>query len=157
MPIFIENRQLVTPGEIIAEGKFGIGSNVYRKEKQVVSQVIGLVNIYDNKISVVPLKGQYSPRVGDMVIGIVEEVSLNSWLVDISSPYPGVMKTSTAIKKRFDPVRDRARDFFDVGDVVAAKILSFDRTRDPMLTLWENNRYGAGFLGKLSGGRIIEV
>ena len=159
MPILIQDRSMVTPGDVIAEGDFSIGSHVYRREKKVVSQVIGLVTIKDNFVSVVPLKGKYLPRVGDLVIGKVTDVSLSTWIVDIASPYPGVMRTSTSLTRRFDPIKDKTRKIFDVGEVLVAKVYSFDRTRDPMLTLRSDNRGGGNspYLGKLVGGRVIDV
>lgn len=159
MTILIKDRSMVTPGEVIAEGDFTIGSHVYRKEKKIVSQVIGLVTIKDNQVSVVPLKGKYLPRVGDLVIGKVIDVSLSAWTVDIASPYPGIMRTSVSLDRRFDPVKDQTRKLFDVGDVIVAKVFSFDRTRDPTLTLRQENRSGGSspYLGKLVGGRVIEV
>jgi exosome complex component RRP4 len=158
MSILIKDRSMVTPGEVIAEGDYSVGSNVYRKEKQIVSQVIGLVTIKDNRISVVSLKGKYFPRVGDLVVGKVTDVSLSSWVVDIESPYPGILRSSSSLDRRFDPVKDQTRKIFDVGDVVVAKIFSFDRTRDPTLTLRNDNRSQSGpYLGKLTGGRVIKV
>ena len=159
MPIIIQDRAMVTPGEVIAEGDFTIGTHVYRRDKKIISQVIGLVTIKDNQVSVVPLKGKYLPRVGDLVIGKVIDVSLSSWIVDIASPYPGVMRTSVSLDRRFDPVKDQTRKIFDVGDVLVAKVLSYDRTRDPTLTLRSNNRSGGSspYLGKLVGGRIVDV
>ena len=159
MPILIQDRSMVTPGDVIAEGDFSIGSHVYRREKKVVSQVIGLVTIKDNFVSVVPLKGKYLPRVGDLVIGKVTDVSLSTWIVDIASPYPGVMRTSTSLTRRFDPIKDKTRRIFDVGEVLVAKVYSFDRTRYPVLTIRSDNR-GCGntpYLGKLVGGRVIDV
>ncbi|MFW9922739.1 MAG: exosome complex RNA-binding protein Rrp4 [Candidatus Thorarchaeota archaeon] len=158
MSIKIPDRGMVTPGDIIAEGDFTIGPNVYRREKKIVSQVIGLVTIKDNQVSVVPLKGKYLPRVGDLVVGKVLDVSLNSWTVDIASPYPGILKTSTSLDRRFDPVKDQTRKLFDVGDVVVAKVFSFDRTRDPVLSLRSDSRSSSNpYLGKLVGGRVVEV
>ncbi len=158
MSILIKDRSMVTPGEVIAEGDFVIGPNVYRKGKQIISQVIGLVTIKDNNISVVSLKGKYFPRVGDLVVGKVTDVSLSSWTVDIESPYPGILRTSISLDRRFDPVKDQTRKILDVGDVVVAKIYSFDRTRDPTLTLRNENRSQSGpYLGKLTGGRVIKV
>ncbi|MGC9780558.1 MAG: RNA-binding protein [Candidatus Heimdallarchaeota archaeon] len=159
MTILIQDRSMVTPGEVIAEGEYHLGSNVYRQDKKIVSQVIGLVTVKDNQISVVSLKGKYIPRVGDLVVGKITDVSLNSWTVDISSPYPGILRPSSSLDRRFDPLKDQTRKIFDVGDVIVAKVFTFDRTRDPSLTLRNDNRSGSGgpYLGKLSGGRIIDV
>ena len=100
MTILIQDRSMVTPGEVIAEGEFTIGTNVYREEKKIISQVIGLVTIKDNQISVVSLKGKYIPRVGDLVIGKVTDVSLSTWVVDIASPYPGILRPASSLNKR---------------------------------------------------------
>ncbi|NHJ85273.1 MAG: RNA-binding protein [Asgard group archaeon] len=158
MTIIINDRNMATPGEVIADGDYTIGPNVYRDGKKIVSQVIGLVTIKDNNISVVSLKGKYIPRVGDLVIGKVIDVALSTWTVDISSPYPGVLRPASSLDRRFDPVKDQTRKFFDVGDVIVAKVYSFDRTRDPNLTLRNDSRSQSNpYLGKLVGGRVIEV
>ena len=158
MTILIKDRSMATPGDIIAEGDYTVGSNVYRRDNKIVSQVIGLVTIRDKQINVVSLKGKYLPRVGDLVIGKVIDVSLNSWTVDILSPYPGILKPTSSIDRRFDPVKDQTRKIFDVGDVLVAKIFSYDRTRDPVLTMRSDNRSGSSpYLGKLTGGRIVDV
>ena len=115
MPVLIKDRSMVTPGEAIAEGEYLLGSNVYRKEKQIISQVIGLVTIKDNHISVVSLKGKYFPRVGDLVIGKVTDVSLSSWVVDIESPYPGIIRSSSSLDRRFDPVKDQTTTAQRIG------------------------------------------
>jgi len=158
MPILIQNRKMVTPGEVIAEGEYTIGQNTYRDEKKIFSKVIGLVTVKENHISVVSLKGKYLPRVGDLVIGKVIDASLSTWIVDILSPYPGVLRPSSSLDRRFDPVKDQTRKIFDVGDIIVAKVFSFDRTRDPVLTLRDNSRsQSTPYLGKLNGGRIVDV
>ncbi|MHA1211740.1 MAG: exosome complex RNA-binding protein Rrp4 [Candidatus Heimdallarchaeota archaeon] len=158
MPILIQDRKMVTPGEVIAEGEYTIGQNTYRDEKKIFSKVIGLVTVKENHISVVSLKGKYLPRVGDLVIGKVTDASLSTWIVDILSPYPGVLRPSSSLDRRFDPVKDQTRKIFDVGDIIVAKVFTFDRTRDPVLTLRDNNRsQSTPYLGKLNGGRIVDV
>jgi len=48
-------------------------------------------------------------------------------------------------------MKDDIRREFDVGDMLAAEVIAFNRTRDPVLST-----KGRG-LGKLRGGRIIEI
>lgn len=48
-------------------------------------------------------------------------------------------------------MKDDIRQQFDVGDMLAAEVIAFNRTRDPVLSV-----KGRG-LGKLRGGRIIEI
>jgi exosome complex component RRP4 len=86
-----------------------------------------------------------------MVIGIVEDVALTSWTVNIGGPYAGVLLASNAIRGRFDPIRDDARRIYDLGDVIRAEVVSFDRTRDPQLV----TKYKG--LGRLRGGLTLET
>jgi exosome complex component RRP4 len=48
-------------------------------------------------------------------------------------------------------MKDDIRTQFDVGDMLAAEVIAFNRTRDPVLSV-----KGRG-LGKLREGRIIEI
>ncbi|RMG33737.1 MAG: RNA-binding protein [Methanobacteriota archaeon] len=103
------------------------------------------------KISVRPLKGRYYPKVGDIVIGLVEDVALTSFSVNIGGPYPAILLVSNATNAPFDPIKDDARKIFKAGDAIRAEIISFDRTKDPQLNATKEG------LGKLVGGRIIDV
>ena len=81
MSTFYEKRQLVLPGDLLAEGDYMTGENTYKEENKIYSTRIGLVD-YDNKrIYVVALKSFYIPAVGDTVIGKVTEVGMSSWKI----------------------------------------------------------------------------
>jgi len=89
--------------------------------------------------------------VGDLVIGKVINTTIVSWKVDINSAYTATLHATTVLDRSFNPLKDDIRRHFDIGDVLAAEISAFNRTRDPVLSL-----KGRG-LGKLRGGRIIEI
>ena len=62
MPAFFENKQIVTPGDLLAEGEYVAGENAYLEEGKVFAQRTGLVE-YDNKrVNVVALRSFYVPR-----------------------------------------------------------------------------------------------
>ncbi|MHA1264209.1 MAG: exosome complex RNA-binding protein Rrp4 [Candidatus Helarchaeota archaeon] len=88
---------------------------------------------------------------GDLVIGKVINTTIVSWKVDINSAYTATLHATTVLDRSFNPLKDDIRRHFDIGDVLAAEISAFNRTRDPVLSL-----KGRG-LGKLRGGRIIEI
>src|SRR4030066_2598500 len=48
MPMFFEKKQLVTPGELLAEGYYLAGENTYVEENKVYASRIGLVD-WENK------------------------------------------------------------------------------------------------------------
>ena len=146
-----EDDSIVTPGELLATGSYESGSGVSQEGENYFANIVGVFSVKDDKLRVRPLKGRYYPKVGDKIIGTVEDVNLTSWVVDIRGPYKGYLLASNAIKGRFDPIKDDARRIYDVGDVIKAEVISFDRTRDPMLS----TKFPR--LGKVEGGRIIEV
>ena len=151
MSLFIEHQEIVVPGQKLAEGEYKGGDGTFQEENLIYSSYVGLALVRDKKINVRPLKGNYLPAIGDMVIGYIEDVMLTSWIVNIDGPYSGVLLASNAIRGRFDPIRDDARRIYDTGDVIRAEIISFDRTRDPQLV----TKYQG--LGKLRGGRVLET
>ena len=103
-----------------------------------------------NRVFVVPLKGGYIPRVGDLVAGRIVDIGLSGWNVEIRSPYEAMLPASETPGPR-GPRRQDLSSTFEVGDMVIAEILAFDRTRDPLLTA-----KGPG-LGKVATGRVVEI
>ena len=97
------------------------------------------------------LKAFYIPMVGDTVIGKVIEVMLSGWIVDIRAPYVALLRASDALERPVRPQRDDLPALFDVGDMMIAKIVAYDRTRDPLLTVLERG------LGKVTRGQTIEI
>jgi len=151
LSLLVEKRQLVMPGDVLAEGDFNPGENTYREGGKIYSSLIGLANIAGKNVYVVALKGFYMPVVGDLVIGKVIDLRLGGWIVDINAPYTAVLPTSEAFDRSFNSRRDEMASYLDVGDLVLAKVIVFDRTRDPQLTIKE------GGLGKVSKGRLVRV
>jgi len=151
LPFFCENRQIVTPGDVLAEGDYLAGDNTFKDDERVYASRLGLVEYKGKKVQVVALNNFYIPSVGDLVIGKVVEVDLHGWTVDIYSPYKGNLRASEALNRPFRPQRDELSEFLDVGDLILAQIIAFDRTRDPSLTTREPE------LGKITYGQIVRV
>jgi len=145
-----EANQVVAPGELLADGDHQLGENAYRIGTQIFSACIGLLEVDGNRVFVVPLKGGYIPRVGDLVAGRIVDIGLSGWSVDILAPYPAMLPASETPGPR-GPRRRDLSETFDVGDMVLAQVLVFDRTRDPLLTI-----KGPG-LGKVATGRVVEI
>jgi len=151
MPIYIESRQLVTPGDLIAEGDYIAGENTYAEDKKIYASRIGIVEYEDKKVNVVALRAFYIPRVGDIVIGTVVEVGFNGWTVDINAPYQAILRASDVLSRPFKPQQDELSQFLDIGDLIVAKITAYDRAHDPQLTVGEPG------LGKITRGQIIRI
>jgi exosome complex component RRP4 len=151
LSLLVERRTLVLPGDALAEGDFNPGENTYREGGKIYASLIGLANISGKNVYVVALRGFYMPLVGDLVIGNVVDLRLNGWVVNINAPYTAMLSTSEAFDRSFNSRRDEMSDYLDVGDLVIAKVVAFDRTRDPQLTIKEQG------LGKVERGRIVQV
>lgn len=147
----VERKQLVAPGEILAEGKYVSGENVHREGDRLFSSKVGVVEIDGDRLGVVPLKGCYVPHVNDIVVGRITDIVMSGWMVDIDAPYPALLPASEAFAPRTPRSRMDLSKMFDVGDLVVSKILAFDRTRDPLVTA-----KGPG-LGRVSSGRVVKV
>jgi exosome complex component RRP4 len=151
MPVFYETRQIVTPGDLLAENEYINGENTYKENGKIYATRVGLFHHEEKRIYVVALKSFYIPMVGDTIVGKVLEVTLGGWIVDIRAPYVAMLRASDALERPFKPQKDDLPSLFDVGDMVVAKIVAYDRTRDPLLTVLERG------LGKVTRGQIIEI
>jgi len=151
MPVFYEKKQLVTPGDLLAENEYINGENTYKENGKIYATRVGLFASEDKRVYVVALKSFYVPMAGDTVIGKVLEVTLGGWVVDIRAPYLAMLRASDALERPFKPQKDDLPSLFDVGDIIIAKIVACDRTRDPLLTVLERG------LGKVTRGQIIEI
>ncbi|MBC7130624.1 KH domain-containing protein [Candidatus Bathyarchaeota archaeon] len=105
----------------------------------------------DNKVNVVALRAFYSPKVGDTVIGTVVEVGFSGWMVDINAPYLAILRVSEVLKRPFKPQKDELTKILDVGDLILAKIISYDRTQNPQLSVSEPG------MGKITRGQIVKI
>jgi exosome complex component RRP4 len=151
MPVFFEKKQLVTPGELLAEGEYLAGENTYLEGNKVFAQRIGLADAENKKVNVVALRAFYVPKAGDIVIGTVIEVGFNGWTVDIKSPYTALLRASDVLSRPFKPQNDELSQVLNAGDLIVAKIASYDRAHDPQLTVSEPG------LGKITRGQIMRV
>jgi exosome complex component RRP4 len=78
-------KKIVVPGEVITEQRKKMGEHVYSFNGKIYSDVIGIIDDESVFASVVPLKGCYIPKYGDIVIGLVVTELFSGFLVDIGS------------------------------------------------------------------------
>ena len=151
LPIFFEKREIVVPGDLLAEGDYIAGENTFKEGNRIYASRVGLIEYANKKIQVVALRAFYVPRVGDTVIGKIVEVGVSGWIVDINSPYMALLRASDVLEKGFNPRKDDLTAIYDVGDMIIAKIVSYDRTQNPLLTVNERG------LGKITRGQIVQI
>jgi exosome complex component RRP4 len=152
-------RRYVVPGDRIIDGNFRPLMNVIRVGDSIISTRIGIAESGRDGIKVIPLSGIYIPRVNDIVIGKIIDHSSLSWEVDINSCFSAHLPAQDIFGRDFSPARDDMNKQLAIGDLITARIIAFDRTRDPMLTVQDRDlgRIPRGELLKISATRVPRV
>jgi exosome complex component RRP4 len=151
MPTFFEPKQIATPGDLIADGDYVAGENTYKEQEKIYASRTGLVEYDNKKVSIVALKAFYIPKPGDLIIGTVVEIGFNGWTIDLNAPYQAFLRPSDVLSRPFKPQRDELSQVLDLGDLVVAKVVSYDRTHDPQITVAEPG------LGKITRGQVLRI
>ncbi len=144
-------RRYVIPGDKIIEGNYKPLMNVMKSGDYLISTRIGIAEAGKDGVKVIPLSGVYIPRVNDLVIGKVIDRSSLSWDIDINSCFFAHLPAQDVFGRDFSPARDDMGRQLSLGDLIIARIVSFDRTRDPMLTVQDKD------LGKIPYGEFIKI
>ena len=144
-------RKYVIPGDIITTGPFRPEQNVVLEGNKIISTTIGVSEIYDDSVKVISLTGKYIPKINDLVIGKVISHTSLSWELDINSCYVGFLPAQDVFGRDFSAHADELTSKLKAGDLVAARIANFDRTRDPLVTISDRD------LGKIESGDLIKI
>jgi len=151
LTLFFNRRDLVVPGDLLADGDYEAGENVYKEGDKLYATRVGLFELKDDKVTVIALNSFYVPKPGDVVIGDVVDVGVSGWVVDIRAPRLAILRATDVLGKPFRPDRTELTKILTVGDTIIAKVKAYDRTRNPILTMNEPG------LGKVAQGRIVRI
>ena len=141
-------RKVVIPGEVIISEEESLpGEGTEKRGADIVAIRYGLAEESSGLVKVIALSGIYQPRRGNVVIGKVENITFNGWVVDINSPIGAFLPLSEV--PRYVNKEDMS-EVFDIGDMFVAKILGVNG-RGIDLTIKMRG------LGKIEKGMIIKV
>ena len=146
-----KDKRYVIPGDIITTGPYRPEQNVILDGNKMIATCIGLSDITDGAVRVIPLTGRYIPKGDDLVVGKVISHSAMSWEVDINSCYLGILPASDVFGRDFSSHANDLTEKLSNGDLIAARIVNFDRTRDPLITISGRE------LGKIDSGELIKI
>ncbi|MHA7734825.1 exosome complex RNA-binding protein Rrp4 [Nitrosopumilus sp. S6] len=146
-----DKRKYVIPGDVVTTGPFRPEQNVILDGNKIISTTIGISEIYDDSVRVIPLTGKYIPKINDLVIGKVNSHTSLSWELDINSCYVGFLPAQDVFGRDFSAHADELATKLRTGDLVAARIANFDRTRDPLVSISDRD------LGKIDSGVLMEI
>ena len=144
-------RKYVVPGEVVAQGNMRADLNVLRLGDKLVSTRVGMAEVSHDVVRVVPFSGPYIPRVDDLVVAKIIDYSAFAWEADMNSCFFGILPAQSVFGRDYSPAKDSLTERLEVGDMIAAKVIAFDRTRDPLLSI-----SGPG-LGRIPRGQVVKI
>ncbi len=145
--MIIMDKKLVIPGDFLSDDENLADEGTYVDNGRVYSSVFGIASL-KNRIRVVPLSGKYIPRPGDLIVGIIKEIAFSNWIVDIRSPYDGLLHISE-FPRRIES--DEMPRYLNIGDSIMTLVRDVDANMKIELTLNDQR------LRPIKEGRIVEV
>jgi exosome complex component RRP4 len=146
-----DKKRHVIPGELIVSGSYRAEQNTVMEGDKILATVIGLSDVHDGSVRVIPLTGGYYPKDDDLVIGKIVSHSAMSWEVDINSCYAGMLPATDVFGRDFSSHSDDLTAKLGNGDLIVARIVNADKTRDPLLTISGRE------LGKIDSGELVNI
>ena len=123
----------------------------------VRSSLLGSVMRVNKLLSVVAVKSRFQPEIGDLVIGVVREVGLKKWRVDIAARQDATLQLASinlpgGVQRRKTGTDElQMRTFFQEGDLVLAEVQSY--FHDGSVSLHTRSlKYG-----KLRNGQFVQI
>jgi exosome complex component RRP4 len=144
-------RKQVIPGDVIARGNYRFGDYIEKRGDEYIALRVGMAEVGREEVKLNPLTGPYIPRTEDVVIGKVIDLNGFGWVVDINSCFDGFLPASFVFGREFSPSTHDLSSKFKVGDIIGCRIESFERSRDPQLSI-----RGQEF-GKIESGEIVKI
>lgn len=143
--------RIVLPGEVVDDlnGR-KTGGGVYLDGEKVRSEVLGIPRSGMYEVAVIPLSGKYLPQYGDRVVGVVKEVEISGWMIDINAPYIGFLPVSEGVEEFVDARADLTK-FFARGDVIMCRISRVTKSNSVQCSMRDM------MARKLNGGTVISV
>ena len=149
--ILVKEKDIVVPGEILAEGMDYLpGENTYREDDKIYSKALGLVSVSGRVMKITSLSGPYELKIGDKIIAKVKDIAMSGWRVDTSTAYSAMLNVRDATTRFIRKEEDLSK-ILAIGDYVVVKITNVTSQRLIDVTMKEPG------LHKISGGRIIEI
>jgi len=146
-----DKKRHVIPGEVIVSGSYRAEQNTVMQGDKILATVVGLSDVHDGSVRVIPLTGGYYPKDDDLIIGKIVSHSAMSWEVDINSCYAGMLPATDVFGRDFSSHSDDLTAKLGNGDLIVARIVNADKTRDPLLTISGRE------LGKIDSGELVNI
>ena len=149
------DRKVVVPGEVIAKGDYLPGEWTEKRGDEIVSIRFGLAEETNRLVKVIPLSGVYIPRRGNVVIGKVENITFNGWILDIGTAetaFLSLMEVPRYVNK------DALEEVMEIGDVAVVKVVGVNkRGVDLSIKLRGLGRIDEGIIIKVNPNKVPRI
>ncbi|ODQ65232.1 hypothetical protein NADFUDRAFT_51827 [Nadsonia fulvescens var. elongata DSM 6958] len=127
--LYVAN-DLVTPGELVTEETVWMrGHGTYTTvNDKTYSSVAGTITKVNKLLSVTPIRGRYSPEIGDHIVGRITEVGQKRWKVDIGAKQDAVLMLGSInlpggiLRRKSESDELQMRQFLKEGDLLNAEV-----------------------------------
>lgn len=157
--LYVADRAIVIPGELIAEGlEFLPSGKAYREGDKIYACTIGMVSVKGRVVKVIALTGRYMPKKGDAIIGKITAVLAGGWSADVNSAYAADLPLAEGTSEFIPRGADLTR-FFDLNDYVFAEVTNVTETKFVKLTAAKRpyRRLKGGILTSISPVKVPRV
>lgn len=144
----MSERKIIIPGEVIVKGNNYLpGEGTMKQGDEIVAIRYGLAEEVNKLVKVIPLSGIYQPRRGNLVIGQVENITFNGWVINIDSPENAFLPLSEVPRY---VNKNGLDEIMDLKDMVVAKIFNVNK-RGVDLTIKSSG------MGRIDEGIILKI
>ncbi|MBU1252359.1 MAG: exosome complex protein Rrp4 [Nanoarchaeota archaeon] len=141
-------RKIVIPGELIVAGEEYLpGEGTEKNGSEIVALRYGLAEESNHLVKVIALSGVYQPRIGNVVIGKVENITFYGWVISIDAADDAFLPLQEVPKY---VSKEGLSEVLDIGDMVVAKIIGVN-TRGIDLTIKSRG------LERIDDGLVIKI
>ena len=156
----LSGRHVVVPGDtVLLEPGSLMGKGLIQEKSTggYIATTCGIVEKINKLVFVRPLKSRYSGDVGDVIVGRVNEVAGDRWMVEFggsqmaSLPLGGINLPGSVQRRRTDEDKMQMRDYFQEGDVFACEIQKIMESGE-VIVHCRSNKYGI-----LRNGQLVQV
>ncbi len=120
----MSERKIVIPGEAIVSGDDYLpGEGTEKRENDIIALRYGLAEESNKLVKIIPLSGPYIPRRGNVVIGKVDLITHNGWVINIGCAENGFLSVNEVPRY---VNKDAMNEVMSIGDMAVVKIWSMN-------------------------------
>ncbi|MGC9037758.1 MAG: KH domain-containing protein [Candidatus Micrarchaeia archaeon] len=127
--------EIILPGSKIISGIIK-ADGTYIEGDSTYASVVGIFD--EEKRHFIPLEGLWYPKEGDRVVGTIVTRRISAYIVDLNSPYKGIIMT------KFEHSR------LEEGDIIEATVREFKEFDDAMVVVLTRPK-------RLFGGVLLNI